>query len=477
MEFGWTPRGLQETISEYMNMLLGSKQDTKTMEDLCPADKVGESALEKPDQTLSSRGRRVLKPNGEAAQHMIDKFGQLWAEAKLDIYNSESNPNGYVITMTAENKLSYDVIDDTIRQACLEVPASSAGYDVYHGILRFRKAIAQFYENHIFTDDVIVDPEHFIVSAGVASIVDSIFYNLVDDGEGVLVPTPCYTSHERNMSIRSRAILIPVPVNEENNFVVTPTLLSDAAVIACVQGSCTRVKAILLTNPVNPTGTMYSYDELKAIISWCVENSVHLVADEVYAVSIFGKQSFVSVSQVARSMQKVDMNFVHAIWGLSKDFCMSGNRCGILYTTNVSLLNALKEMSVSNGCAIFFQHALSTLFEDKTLIATYVKENQRRLRESYILLSEGLREIGIPFVEAQGGLFVWMSLTSILGEGSSSSELYHSLVRKHKILLTPASMCRGDAGWFRCCFASVSQSTLEELLRRLSHLKNSTISL
>ena len=384
---------------------------------------------------LSSRGTRTLRAHGDRAQAVIDRFGRIWGDAKADQYDPTANPSGWVVTMTAENKLSYGILEDALKQASLSVPATSAGYGEYRGIPRFRKALAAFFRAHVFTDDVAVDPEHFVISAGVASVVDAVFYNLIDDGDGVLVPTPCYSSHFRNMSIRSGARFVPVP-SEENAFVVTPEMLSAAMALHSRRVHPKRIRGLLLTvcpliglyvitlffpfrfnlyrtmcedsirlrdtltccmrsvilvhadrhhlignetilirwthlsrdryltlmlqNPNNPTGTIATIEDLRSIIRWCADNRVHLVSDEVYATSTFGGRAFVSVAQVARSMEDVDMDYVHAIWGLSKDFCMSGNRCGVLYSTNAKLVRAMEELGVSNGVGNFFQVRVCT---------------------------------------------------------------------------------------------------------------------
>ena len=212
-----------------MELLLKGKSQSSssTLELECKRKKEAET-----EGALSCRGIRVLNkvPYGEAAQAFHHKFADIWTKGKLQCnkYDPETNHDGFVATLTAENRLSYHIIDEALRNACLSVPPTSAGYDMYRGNVRFRKTFAAFFEDHIFTDDVRVDPEHLAVGAGVASMVDATFSNLIDQGDGVLVPVPCYTSHERNLTIRSGASFISVPT-ERNNFIATSEMLACAA--------------------------------------------------------------------------------------------------------------------------------------------------------------------------------------------------------------------------------------------------------
>ena len=102
-------------------------------------------------------------------------------------------------------------------------------------------------------------------------------------------------------------------------------------------------KALLLTNPGNPLGNIYSKDTLQLAISWARDKNLHIICDEIYALSIINSnlnkfQSIVSL------MNNQLGNYIHVIWGISKDFGSSGFRLGVLYTQNKLLLNVLNNI-------------------------------------------------------------------------------------------------------------------------------------
>ena len=437
---------------------------------------------------LSARGRRTLKPHGDAVQDTIDEFGSVFAAAKRDMYDPETNPDGFIFANTAENKLSYvPLLDGMIKRACQWVPQHAAGYG---DNIRFRSALASFFMKNIFTDKARVMPENIVVAAGVASVIDSVFWCVIDDGDGVLVPTPCYSSHHRNMSCRSGAHFIPVPCSPKDNFKLTPTMLATAADEAVradgdagVSGGCRKVKALLLTNPHNPCGSILDTKQLEAIIEWCTARGIHVVSDEVYSTSIFDREAeFTSVAQVARAMtarghSRSIEQLVHVVYGLSKDWAMSGNRVGILYTTNSSLVHSMNELSIFNGVPGFFQHALSAVFEDEAFSEAYIVENKKLLEKSYMIISACLTKLGIEYVHASAGLFVWVCLEPLITSPSarftSDYELYRTMMNdpRYRLLFTPGKICRAASpGWYRICWASLSVAALHECCRRIALL-------
>lgn len=136
------------------------------------------------------------------------------------------------------------------------------------------------------------------------------------------------------------------------------------------------------------------------------------VSDEVYAVSIYNAQaSFISAASVAfgdnngtvRSTA-INQDLIHIIWGLSKDFCMSGFRVGVLYSRSESLIKVLGNISMFNGVSNHTQYTLSTVFEDEELISMYIKENVCALQTSYKTLTKGLDSHNIQYVEGEGGM-------------------------------------------------------------------------
>ena len=135
---------------------------------------------------LSARGRdALLNPHGAATQSLLNQYGDILMEAKKKAF-SEENHNGYLDCNTSENKLSYHILEDAIRNASQEVPANAAGYDSMRGILKFRKALAKFFSKFVFKNEVAeVDANHIVVSSGISTLLDTVFFGIADEDDGV----------------------------------------------------------------------------------------------------------------------------------------------------------------------------------------------------------------------------------------------------------------------------------------------------
>ena len=222
--------------------------------------------------------------------------------------------------------------------------------------------------------------------------------------------------------------------------------------------------------------------DLEVLVDWCSEKGVHFVSDEVYACSIYNsKKEFVSVASLAfdQSLQlygdRINPNLVHIIYGLSKDFCMSGFRVGILYTRNEMVLQAISNIGQFCALSSISQYALSAIFENEKLLENFMHENHKLLQKSYHVLINGLNSIGIPYYEPEGGLFLWISMRPLLQSSSlfqlsfqGEHDLWLHMHEQYKILLTPGRECQASqCGHYRCCYAYVSINALKEMIRRL----------
>lgn len=137
-------------------------------------------------------------------------------------------------------------------------------------------------------------------------------------------------------------------------------------------------RALLLSNPVNPTGITYDAGQLLLAVSWCRKNSLHLIMDEIYALSNFdSSRPFLSVSRVLDNDLGDD---IHIIWSLSKDFGASGLRLGVLYSQNQRLVRAASILNDFFQVSNLIQYAACKLLSDRYFLSTYLPENAFRIK-------------------------------------------------------------------------------------------------
>jgi len=369
------------------------------------ADELGGVGTRAAHVLASFGGAYYFKGIGQAIQ------GGLW---------SEDNPEGYTVLAVAENRQSIDIMQERLAKVA-PIPRQAFFYDDFQGVERFRKALASMLTN-TFMKGLEVDAANICVATGCGAVLSNMFNMLGEKGDGVLIPAPYYPGFDFDTQASANLVPRPMYLPESGSCAAA---LSDAADASAAEGH--PVRALLLCNPNNPLGIIYSDEQLQSMLEWCLERRVHFISDEVYANSIFDPEAqFTSLEALAgqhkaahpESSAAVDA-FMHVVFGVSKDFCASGFRVGALLTHNQGLIKAMAATGYFSGVSNIVQHALSDIFEDTAWLQSYCDENARRLGAAYRAISGALEQAGIPFVPAVGTMMLWMDLRKGLRGGAT----------------------------------------------------------
>lgn len=403
---------------------------------------------------LAPRADNALKPAlSYGAAFMSLRTLGLW---------SPSDPDGSIVLGVAENKISSDVLYARIKELG-PFPPELLTYQAWRGIPELGEALKSMLET-TFMKGVDVDVEHLTCTAGAGAIVDLLFHCIASEGDGVLITAPYYPAFDNDLAVRNGIIPVPVHLHPEKG--PLGGHLDAAAAAAAASGH--PIRALLISNPSNPLGTVVPEGELRDMMAWCLENKVHFVSDEIYALSVFGAEGppFVSAEQVvAREAASLPggedaANLVHVIFGMSKDFCASGLRLGCLHSRNEALNSALVNLAYFTLPSAPIQWLFAKLLGDQQFLNGFVEENKRRLANSYTLLTGAIDALGddisIPYVPASAAMFLWVDLRSGLRRQTWEEEdsLWRHMVERHRLLLTPGKACHAEApGFFRICWA------------------------
>ena len=400
---------------------------------------------------LSTRGRLLVESPAMPA-YLLEHFAR-----SASPYHPQSEPHGYIPMCVAENKLVWDLLEPMVN-APRGTPPEGLGYADMVGPLELRQDLATFLGTHVLGRPV--DAEHVAVLAGAGSILEVLFYALADRGEGVLVPTPSYAGFWMDLEVRDELRVIPVHARADTGYQVTLEHLD-----AAVKASDVPVRALLFTTPNNPLGTVYSPEDLEIILDWAETRDIHVVFDEIYALSVFGDRPFTSVATLREKLG----DKVHIVWAFSKDFAASGLRVGVLVSENPGVLGVMNALSYWSACSGDTLHLLESWITDEPWLEAYVPEMRRRLGASAAMVVDRLREAGIPTAGGEAGFFVLVDLSKHLETPTFEAEeqLWWRLLEAG-INLTPGHAIRSPRpGLFRLCFASVAPSILSVALDRL----------
>lgn len=333
-----------------------------------------------------------------------------------------------------------------------------------HGDPATQTALANVYTKYVCSG-MNVAAGDVAVLAGAGACIDVLAVCLAEAGECAIVGAPGYRGFERLLLGRAR-------VGCRFAYTDGPDSRPGRVTVECLEeayGDGVGVRFALVTSPDNPTGYVYSREELEGMIAWARERGLHMVFDEVYAMSVHDSDvTFVSALDVADGAEDV-----HVVWSASKDLCVSGARFGAVISKNALLMqcvcsNLAYFSSVSRVTQWQIRHVLKHSFLD-----TYIPENRVRLRKGYDACVRWLREIDVQYVEARAGFFVWCDMSRWAGEGKDGEMGLWNRLFEERVLLTPASECFGRRyGWFRVCFAAVEEDVLDIAFERIRAVLN-----
>lgn len=276
---------------------------------------------------------------------------------------------------------------------------------------------------------------------------------------------------DRDLKWRTGVEIVPIHCSSYNGFRITMSALDEAYNRA--QKMNLKVKGVLITNPSNPLGTTVTRDELNLLLTFAIDKKVHIISDEIYSGTVFGSPEFTSIVEAAmdKNLQETDAwNRIHVVYSLSKDLGLPGFRVGMIYSNDGTVVSAATKMSSFGLVSSQTQYLLANMLADEKFAGKYIEENQRRLKKRREMLVSGLKRAGIECLDSNAGLFCWVDMRHLLHSNTFEAELelWRKIVCEVRLNISPGSSCHcTEPGWFRVCFANMSQETLHVAMQRI----------
>lgn len=399
--------------------------------------------------TLSLRSQRAQSPG-------LPYWGYFF-EALQNLYHSQSNPSGVVCQVVAENALGASDVSSRLKEVSLEAFSTPGqmGYDDMRGRHGLRKVWGALAEKHI-TQGAPVASHNLVVGNGCGALVQHLAHLLMDTTDCMLLITPTYGMLYNDVGVTASVQVVDVPIAPGEP--ITTDALEEACARAAAKGLAPKV--VFLIQPENPLGTVRSVDEIRGVMAWVKAKGMHLVSDEIYALSVYDGEPFVSTAQLCHASNPSSAAYlgdhVHILWGMSKDFCASGLRVGILFSHNEALLKALDNVGYFSTVSNPTQDTLALALGDDAWLTTFLQRNHGRLREARDIIIDTLTPLGVKFVVPRAGLFIWVDLSPWLPQPSTweaertmTKEMFEA-----GVLYTPGEATHASyPGCFRICFA------------------------
>lgn len=318
---------------------------------------------------------------------------------------------------------------------------------------------------------VTFDPNNLVLTAGATSANESLIFCLAEAGEAFLLPTPYYPGFDRDLKWRTGVEIVPIQCSSSNGFRITGPALEEAYQLA--QKRNLKVKGVLVTNPSNPLGITLTRNELNLLVDFIDAKGIHLISDEIYSGTVFNSPGFVSIMEILFDRNYLNTPLwdrVHIVYSLSKDLGLPGFRVGAIYSNDHMVVAAATKMSSFGLVSSQTQYLLSAMLSDQKFAQGYVVENQKRLKKRHEMLVSGLKSTGISCLKSNAGLFCWVDMRHLLTSNTfeAEMELWKKIVYQVGLNISPGSSCHCvEPGWFRVCFANMSEDTLNLAIQRI----------
>ncbi|KAM8968323.1 1-aminocyclopropane-1-carboxylate synthase-like protein 1 isoform 2-T2 [Sarcophilus harrisii] len=420
---------------------------------------------------LSSRGS-IIKCFRDAAEEGYKAY-------HLDEYDEDKNPNGIsqkplrgnvtILFLDCGNGLSRDsrgrnekawetkrVFGQLNQRDMQHIEPPMLQYPDWKGH-RLRDEVAGFL-TYYCKAPVPLKPENVVVVNGCASLFSALATVLCNPGEAFLISSPYYGAITQHVYLYGNVRLVYAHLDSRvTEMDGRPFQLTVRKLEIALQGAKSEginVRGLILINPHNPLGDIYSQEQLQEYLDFAKRHELHVIVDEIYMLSVFDESA---MFQSVLSMDRLpDPQKTHVIWGTSKDFGISGVRFATLYTENQDIANAVASLGCLHGVCGTTQYQMAQLLRDRDWInQVYLSENHSRLRAAHAYVTEELETLGVPFLRTKAGFFVWIDLRKYLHTDTFEEEF--SLWRRfldHKVLLScgKAFECK-EPGWFRLVFS------------------------
>lgn len=370
----------------------------------------------------------------------------------------ELTDQGYDVISLGYGEPDFNTPDYIIEAAKEAMDQGLTKYTPSDGLPELKKAIAKKFKND---HDLNYSINQIIVTTGAKYALYSLFQVILNPGDEVIIPTPYWVSYTDQITLAKGEPVFLTGL-EENNYKITGEQLEKVIT--------PKTKAIILNTPSNPTGMMYTEEELIKIGEVCQKHNILIVSDEIYEKLIYTKEKHLSIAQISQTLK--DLTVI--INGVSKSHAMTGWRIGYAAGPE-KIIKAMADHAshtTSNPSSISQYATLRALMDQEENDKNITEMKQvfaARLNRLYELL---LEIPGLTCVKPQGAFYLFPNVqeTAKLNGFASVDEWIKALLVEEKLALVPGSAF-GAPENVRLSYAT-SIEVLEEAANRMSNFVN-----
>lgn len=386
-----------------------------------------------------SRKAQAVKPSSTLA---------ITAKAK------ELKSQGIDVVGFGAGEPDFDTPENICDAAILAIKNGFTKYTPASGTNELKQAICDKFKNFNGLD---YTPNQIVISNGGKHSLTNVFQAILNPGDEVIIPSPYWLSYPEIVMLADGTSVF-VRGEQENGYKVTVEQLQAA--------TTEKTKALILNTPSNPTGMIYSEEELRAIADYAVKNDIYVVADEMYEYLVYDGNCHISIASFNEEIYKRTIT----VSGLAKTYAMTGWRIGYTGSSEeiAKLMSGIQSHQTSNPNSIAQKAAVEALTGDQSAREMMVREFDKRRKYMFEKISN-MHHISAK--EPHGAFYVFADISEALELSykgkkiETSGEFARILIEDYNVAVIPCT----DFGYddhIRLSYA-ISIEQIEEGLSRI----------
>ena len=346
----------------------------------------------------------------------------------IDSKFKEMKALGYNVVGFGAGEPDYDTPNHIKQAAINAILNGKTKYTPASGTMELKKAICDKFQKD---NSLSYTPANIVVSNGAKHSLINAFGAILNPGDEVIVPAPFWVSYPEMIKYNDGVPVI-LYTTEEKGFKFTAEELEKAIT--------PKTKALVLNSPSNPTGMVYSEEELKTIADVCLKYNLYIISDEIYEHLVYGSAKHVSIASFGEEIK--DRTII--VNGLSKTYAMTGWRIGFTASNEkiAKLMANVQSHSTSNPNSIAQEAAVAALTGPTDELKEMISQFDKRRQYMYERFTK------MPYVsvlEPEGAFYVFVDVSEVVKKSykgkvvGDAAEMARILIDDYNVAVVPCA--------------------------------------
>ncbi len=365
---------------------------------------------------------------------------------------NELKAQGKSIISFSVGEPDFNTPDYIIQSAHKALDEGKTKYTPSSGLVDLKKQICEKFKKE---NNLEYAPSQIVVSNGAKHSIFNALFCMLNEGDEVIIPSPYWLTYPESVKVCGGVCKF-VETTEEQDYKMTPEQLESAIT--------PKTKCLILNSPSNPTGSVYTEDEIKALAKVIEKYDFYVLSDEIYEKLVYADAKHISIASVSEKMKERTV----VINGMSKAFAMTGWRIGYLAGPQnlIKAIDSFQSHATSNACSISQVASITALSNSG--------EDMEKMRQEFdarrqLIIKEVRKIDGITCNEPTGAFYVMVNVSKLYGKKYNGETLSNSQDFCTKLLdfgvAAVPGLAFGVDNYIRLSYATSRENIVEGVAR------------